>query len=256
MIDVVLIGIGTGNPEHLTLEAVSALRSADAILIPRKGEEKAQLADVRRVLFDRYVNRDRTRLVEFDMPVRRRVGPDYRGDVDNWHIAIAEKWKQALVEALGPTLTTGTVAFLIWGDPSLYDSSLRIAERLSADMQIRVRVVPGLTSIQLLTASHNLPLNEIGESVLITTGRKLISEGWPQGADTIVVMLDGDNAFTKIAPENVYIWWGAYLGLLQEMTRTGPLTEISNQIAEDRAAARAKHGWIMDIYILRRCVKP
>lgn len=256
MIDVVLIGIGTGNPDHLTLEAVSALRSADAVLIPRKGDEKVQLADVRRAIFDRYVDRDRTRLVEFDMPVRRRVGPDYRGDVDNWHTAIAERWKQALVEALGSKASTGTVALLIWGDPSLYDSSLRIAERLSADMQIRVRVVPGLTSIQLLTASHNLTLNEIGESVLITTGRKLATEGWPQGADTVVVMLDGDTAFTRIAPDNIAIWWGAYLGLPQEMTRSGPLTEIASQIVADRAAARAKHGWIMDIYILRRGVKP
>ena len=43
-----LIGIGTGNPDHLTLEAVKAINAADAILIPRKGENKADLAELRR----------------------------------------------------------------------------------------------------------------------------------------------------------------------------------------------------------------
>ncbi|MCA3862067.1 MAG: hypothetical protein IOB81_25890, partial [Burkholderia sp.] len=48
----------------------------------------------------------------------------------------------------------GRLALLVWGDPALYDSSLRIAERLQAGgLPLRVRVVPGLTSLQLLTAA-------------------------------------------------------------------------------------------------------
>jgi len=35
-----LIGIGTGNPDHLTAEAAAALNGADLILLPRKGEDK------------------------------------------------------------------------------------------------------------------------------------------------------------------------------------------------------------------------
>ncbi len=37
-----LIGIGTGNPDHLTLEAVRAINAQDLILIPRKGERISQ----------------------------------------------------------------------------------------------------------------------------------------------------------------------------------------------------------------------
>ena len=45
-----LIGIGTGNPEHLTLQAIREMRTCDLILIPRKGEEKGELAALRDAL--------------------------------------------------------------------------------------------------------------------------------------------------------------------------------------------------------------
>ena len=32
-----LIGIGTGNPDHVTGQAIRALNGADLILIPKKG---------------------------------------------------------------------------------------------------------------------------------------------------------------------------------------------------------------------------
>ncbi|MGL6209164.1 MAG: SAM-dependent methyltransferase, partial [Paracoccaceae bacterium] len=41
MIDLTLVGIGTGNPDHLTLQAIKALNAADLVLIPQKGAEKA-----------------------------------------------------------------------------------------------------------------------------------------------------------------------------------------------------------------------
>ena len=47
MYDLTLIGIGTGNPDHVTYQGAEAIRSADLILIPRKGENKADLAGLR-----------------------------------------------------------------------------------------------------------------------------------------------------------------------------------------------------------------
>src|SRR5690606_33062307 len=38
--DITVIGIGTGNPQHLTLEAIAALEAADIVLVPDKGDEK------------------------------------------------------------------------------------------------------------------------------------------------------------------------------------------------------------------------
>jgi precorrin-6A synthase len=247
MIELLLVGIGTGNPEHLTLQAIRALNSADLILIPRKGADKADLADLRRSICAEVVTNSATRIVEFDLPRRDQTDTDYRRGVDDWHDAIAEVWSDTIKSELAGG---GTVALLVWGDPTLYDSTLRIASRLNPAPS--VKVIPGITSIQALTAAHAIPLNEIGEPFLVTTGRRLREAGWPAGADTLVVMLDGDCAFQHLDPSGVIIWWGAYVGMPQEITLAGPLAETSPLILKARTEAREKNGWIMDVYLLRR----
>jgi precorrin-6A synthase len=247
MIELVLIGIGTGNPQHLTLQAIRALNGADLILVPRKGPDKADLADLRRAICAEVVINPAARIAEFDMPVRDRSDPDYRQGVDRWHNAIAEVWS-ATIQAELPA--GGTVALLVWGDPALFDSTHRIAARLSPTPH--VRAIPGITAMQALCASHAIPLNEISAPFLVTTGRRLRETGWPGCADTLVVMLDGDCAFRHLAPAGIMIWWGAYLGMADEIIMSGPLAEAGPRIMEARASARARHGWIMDIYLLRR----
>lgn len=249
MVHLLLIGIGTGNPEHLTLRAVRALNSADLVLIPRKGPDKADLAELRRAIFDSHVQ-GHVQLVEFDLPQRVTSGTPYLDSVHAWHDAVAASWAQ-LISANRPR--GGRVGLMVWGDPSLYDSSLRLAERLRAwGMELQTEVVPGLTSVQLLTAAHSIPLNTLGAPVMITTGRHLRDRGWPEGVDTLVVMLDGECSFDTVPPENVTIYWAAYLGMPQQLLLSGPLASIAPRIRAARAAARGEHGWIMDIYLLRR----
>lgn len=240
-----LIGIGTGNPEHLTLQAIREINAADLVLIPRKGEGKADLAELRRAILREVLTNPATRVVEFDLPVRDETVPDYRERVDAWHDAIARVWQAAMGHP-----RPARVALLVWGDPSLYDSTLRIASRL--DPLPQVQVIPGITSLQALTAAHAIPLNTIGGPVTITTGRLLRDHGWPDGAETVAVMLDAGGAFTALDPQGLTIWWGAYVGMVEEITLAGPLAEVAEQILATRAEARARHGWIMDIYILRR----
>jgi len=248
MIDLQLIGIGTGNPDHLTVQAVTAMNDADLILLPRKGSAKSDLIDLRRTICAAALTRP-VRIVEFDQPVRDATEP-YLDAVHDWHDAIAEAWATQIVKHLPDG---GKLALLVWGDPSLYDSTLRIAGRLThAGMDIAVRVVPGITSIQALTAAHAIPLNPLAGSVTITTGRKLRTHGWPDGADTIVVMLDSCCAFEMLAPQGVTIWWGAYLGMAHEALERGALAEAAPRIALRRAELRARHGWIMDVYLMRR----
>ncbi|MEP6839811.1 MAG: precorrin-6A synthase (deacetylating) [Bradyrhizobium sp.] len=247
MIELLLVGIGTGNPEHLTLQAIRALNSADLILIPRKGEDKADLADLRRAICTEVVTNPATKIAEFDLPRRDQGNPDYRRGVDDWHDAIAKVWSDTIQSELSGG---GSVALLVWGDPALYDSTLRIASRLKPAPS--VRVIPGITSIQALTASHAIPLNEIGAPFLVTTGRSLRDAGWPDGIDTLVVMLDGDCAFQHLDPAGITIWWGAYVGMPQEIILAGPLAETGPRIVKARAEAREKAGWIMDVYLLRR----
>ncbi|MCP3470853.1 precorrin-6A synthase (deacetylating) [Bradyrhizobium sp. CCGUVB1N3] len=247
MLTLSLIGIGCGDPEQLTLAAIRAINAADLVLIPRKGTQKSDLADLRRMICADVLTSKETRIAEFDLPVRDAGEADYRKGVDDWHDAVAATWSEAIAAHLG---RDGRVALLIWGDPSLYDSSLRIARRL--DPSPAIEVVPGITSIQALCAAHALPLNDIGEPFLVTTGRRLREGGWPQGADTVVVMLDGGTAFQSLDPEGLQIWWGAYLGMPDQVVMSGALAEIGPRIVALRQEARERHGWIMDSYILKR----
>jgi precorrin-6A synthase len=242
-----LIGIGCGDPELLTRKAIRAINAADLVLIPRKGEEKAALADLRRTILARVLTNPATGVAEFDLPLRDSAREDYRGGVDDWHNAVAASWSREIARHLGGK---GRVAMLIWGDPSLYDSSLRIAKRLEPECEIEV--IPGITSIQALCAAHVIPLNEIGEPFVVTTGRRLREDGFPEGVDTVVVMLDGGTAFQSLDPGGLCIWWGAYLGMEGEILMSGPLAEMAASIAAVRAEARARHGWIMDSYIIKR----
>lgn len=245
MIQLSLIGIGTGSPGHLTRAAIAAMQDADLILIPSKGADKADLAELREALC-RSVLETPPRLVRFEMPVRTsRDG--YLQGVEDWHDAIAWCWAKVIRQhaATRPAL-------LVWGDPSLYDSTLRIAERLGRGMALSLRVVPGITAIQALCAAHCIPLNHVAQPVLITTGRQLRDHGWPLGAERIVVMLDGECSFQGLDPHGIRIWWGAYLGMAEELLMQGDLSEMGAQIVAARAKARAAHGWIMDVYLLDR----
>jgi len=116
-------------------------------------------------------------------------------------------------------------------------------------------VVPGVSSVQALAARHLLPLHGVGEPVLITTGRRLATD-LATGIPNIVVMLDGQEAFAQIDGDGLDIHWGAYLGTPAEITIAGPLPEVAEHIVTTRRAAREKHGWIMDIYLLRRRSHP
>jgi len=237
-----IVGIGTGNPEHLTVQAINALNRADVLFIPDKGAAKSDLAELRRDIIARYVTNPHSRTVDYAVPRRDTANPDYEAGVNDWHAALARQFGGLLAEVPD----NGACAFLVWGDPMLYDSTIRIIDRLKPLHDIAVTVIPGITSIQALTAAHGIALNRIGEPVHITTGRQL----GPLDADTIV-MLDGQTAFSDADPD-LHIYWGAYLGSPDEILIAGRLGDVAAQIRETRQAARARHGWIMDTYLLRK----
>lgn len=245
MIELSLIGIGTGSPGHLTREAIAVMAMSDLILIPAKGEDKADLGELREMLCRQVLRRPPT-LARFEMP-GRDSHHGYRQGVEDWHDAIALRWEEVIRQhgAQRPAL-------LVWGDPSLYDSTLRIAERVGRRLPLNLRVVPGITAVQALCAAHRIPLNAVAEPVQITTGRQLREQGWPEGMRRIVVMLDGECSFQALEAGQTRIWWGAFLGMPDEMLISGPLSEAGPRILAARAAARTAHGWIMDIYLLER----
>jgi precorrin-6A synthase len=242
-----VIGIGAGDPGYVTAQAVEALNDVDVFFASDKGSRKDDLVALRRDICRRFIREPGYRFVELPDPPRSGDTPDgpaYRRVVADWHAARAESWARAMRDELSDD---GVGAFLAWGDPSLYDSTLRILVMVARRLDFTFDVIPGITAIQALTARHRIPLNDVGEPVLITTGRKLREEGL---AGATVVMLDGDSVF-RGCPPSTRIWWGAYLGTPEELLVSGTVGEVGERIVAVRAEARERHGWIMDTYLLR-----
>lgn len=242
-----VIGIGAGDPDYLTVQAIRALNDTQVFFLMDKGldrgDAKSDLVALRREICTRYIDEPGYRFVELADPKRSTDG-DYREGVSDWHAARARVWATAICTELGPD---GVGAFLAWGDPSLYDSTLRILAAVSVEVELTFDVIPGITAVQALTARHRIPLNEIGEPVLITTGRQLREHGLSGAA---VVMLDSDCSFQDCPPDT-RIWWGAYLGSEHELLVAGTVGEVGARVVALRAEARARHGWIMDTYLLK-----
>lgn len=247
---VLLIGIGAGNPDYITMQAVKALNEVDVFFFLDKGQEKEDLINLRRTICERFIEDKSYRVVEVPGPVRDQDAPDYKSGVQAWHRDKAQIFSSLIANELGD----GEVgAFLVWGDPALYDSSLRVIEQIIAQgtLAFEYEVIPGITSVQALAAEHKIALNPIGEPVHITTGRKLL-EGLPEKIDTAVVMLDNGSGLRALIDEDVDIFWGAYLGTPDQILISGKLKECVDAIEEARAEERKRKGWIMDTYLLRR----
>ncbi|MGA5699665.1 precorrin-6A synthase (deacetylating) [Peterkaempfera bronchialis] len=247
---ILVIGIGAGDPDHLTLQAVKALNRAEVFFILDKGEQKADLARLRHDILERHVERP-YRLVAARDPDRERAEPDYTPAVARWRSRRADLYERLIAEQVPDD---GCGAFLVWGDPALYDSTLGILEEIRRHGRVEFdhEVVPGISSVSALAARHRIGLNRVGRPVQITTGRRL-AEGLPDGVDDIVVMLDAHQAFTRYADDpDLHLYWGAYLGTPDEILVAGKAADVADRILALRAEARARKGWIMDTYLLRR----
>lgn len=247
---ILVIGIGAGNPEYITVQAVKALNRVDVFFLMDKGSDKDALNRLRKDICERYITDRHYRIVEALNPERQREGVAYRQAVDNLNSEKQQTFERLIAEELAEGECG---AFLVWGDPSLYDSTMRILDAIieGGRHELQYEVIPGITSVQALTARHRTSLNHIGRSVQITTGRRL-AEGFPENADSVVVMLDAENTYTSLQDQDFDIYWGAYLGTPDEILIAGKLRDVAQEIERVRKAAREANGWIMDTYLLKR----
>lgn len=244
-----VVGIGSGDPGHVTVQAISALNAADVVFVMDKGEARAELTDVRKEICDRYVGRS-CRIVTAADPPRDRGATAYAAAVDDWRARRADIYQRLITAELGEDQHG---AFLAWGDPGIYDSTLPILRDVldRGAVAFEITVIPGISSIQALAARHQVSLTRTGHPLHITTGRRLAAEGFPANADDVLVMLDARAAFAA-ADGDDEIYWGAYVGTADEILISGRVRDVAAQIIAARDAARERHGWIMDTYLLRR----
>jgi precorrin-6A synthase len=250
MRQLLIIGIGPGDADYVTMQAVKALNRVDVFFVVDKGQEKDDLVQLRREICERYIEGRAYRVVEIPDPVRDRRPADYQATVRAWRQQRADRYEQALRDELGEDQCG---AFLVWGDPALYDSTIQIVEEIigRGNVALEYEVIPGISAVQALVAKHKITLNRVGEAIQITTGRRL-AQGLPQGAENVVVMLDAGCTFKQVAEPGLEIYWGAYLGTEDEILRSGEVLEVMDEIEQVRGEARTRKGWIMDTYLLRR----
>jgi precorrin-6A synthase len=246
--EILVIGIGAGDPDHLTLQAAKAIGRVDVFFVLDKGEVKQELVDLREEILRRHATE--YRVVVGRDPERDRTSDAYVESVDDWRRRRAD----VCADLIAAELRADQVgAFLVWGDPSLYDSTLAILDDLQdrGDLSFETEVIPGISSVSALAARHKVGLNQVGRPIQITTGRRL-AKSWPDEVDDVVVMLDAQTAFTAHTDQDAEIYWGAYLGTPDELLVAGKLSEVADEIVKVRAEARRRKGWIMDTYLLRR----
>ncbi|ALI04688.1 precorrin-6A synthase (deacetylating) [Pseudomonas sp. FW306-02-F02-AA] len=254
MKQLLVIGIGAGNPEYITMQAVNALNRVDVFFLMDKGQSKDKLIDLRREICERYITDPAYRFVEADSPERVRGDVDYSASV----VDLNRDKQQIFERLINEEMTDDEcAAFLVWGDPALYDSTLRILQAIleSGRCTFTFEVIPGISSVQALAAQHKVPLNRIGRSIEITTGRRLAA-GQVSDADSLVVMLDAEDSYLQVADQEQQIYWGAYLGTPDEILISGKLKDVAQEITRVRKAARLANGWIMDTYLLRKPESP
>jgi precorrin-6A synthase len=245
-----VIGVGAGSPDYITMQAVKALNRVDVFFLMDKGQSKDKLIDLRREICERYITDRDYRFVEAHSPERERGEVDYKASVEDLNRAKQQTFERLINEEMTDEQCAG---FLVWGDPALYDSTIRILQAILASGRcvFEFEVIPGITSVQALAAQHKVPLNRIGRSIEITTGRRLAA-GQVSDADSLVVMLDAQDAYHHVADQETEIYWGAYLGTPDEILISGKLKDVADEIERVRKAARLANGWIMDTYLLRK----
>jgi precorrin-6A synthase len=246
-----IVGIGAGDPDDVTIAAIKAIGASDVVFVIEKPGARSELERARREILARHVPGGAQRVVAVEDPQRDREAAAYVEAVSEWRRLRAEAWERAILDELAEGERG---AFLVWGDPALYDSTIAVLDDVAGRVALELDVVPGISCVASLAARHAIALNRVGGAVQITTGRRL-RQGFPAEADDVVVMLDAGCAFADVDPD-VEIYWGAYLGTDDEILVSGRVGDVAEEIVLARTQARERKGWIMDTYLLRRAPTP
>jgi len=242
---VLVLGMGMG-PQHVTNEVAEALYGCDYVLgFDKSANPEAHGGRGHDPLFAARAavcERRGGGLVAVPEPALDRTGRGYPSEVREWHEARVAACRE-VVERRG-----GVVGLVAWGDPALYDSTVRIARALAEQVGCDWEVLPGISAPQLLAARHRIVLNEVGGAVHVTTARRL-HEDVAAGQRNLVVMLGGDPDLAGL--EDWTIWWGANLGAPGEQLAHGTVREVAGGLSAARERARERDGWVMDLCLLR-----
>jgi precorrin-2/cobalt-factor-2 C20-methyltransferase len=151
------IGIGTGDPELLTLKAKRILEELDCLIIPKSKEEKRSLAYS---IVSQVVNKQ-WEIIDLILPMTK--------DKDRLNSC----WSQAASQIIKILEIGKDVGFITLGDPSIFSTFGYILEQVKKmNPETQVEVIPGISAINSIAARIGQPLVQGEENLVIIPALK------------------------------------------------------------------------------------
>ncbi len=146
-----IIAVGPGDPSLLTIEAIKALKQSKVIFYPISGKYKDSYSAE---IVNKFIKKKK------QIPL---IFPMGRQEYDSEYI-----WKSSakkIVEYINKNLP---VALLCLGDTSIYASSFYLKKEIKKNYpQIRIKTLPGISSLSLAAALGDFQLIKKGETLNI-----------------------------------------------------------------------------------------
>jgi precorrin-2/cobalt-factor-2 C20-methyltransferase len=173
------VGVGPGDPEHITLKALHALQRADRVFVPETDASRAGGPGRAERVVAPHVEAGKIERLLFAM---RDEG------------ARGGNWDRAGDAITAVVRDGGTAAFATIGDPNIYSTFTYVAHTVRALVPgVRVETVPGIMAMQDLASRSGTVLVEGNEALTLvpyTAGPEKLPEALAH-ADTVVVYKGG-----------------------------------------------------------------
>lgn len=151
MAELIGIGVGTGDPDLLTVKAVRAIQNADVIMCPASSKDRPSIA--LSVVSTLIKDQEIVKLV-FPMTKDRDV--------------LESTWKKNAKIMAEKVLTGKNVVYLTVGDPYLYSTWIYMHKDIEENHpEIKQSVIPGIVSIFTFASKVGVSIAEGAEKVSI-----------------------------------------------------------------------------------------
>lgn len=148
------IGVGPGDPEHLTLKAVRMIKESDIIVLPNKSKEDCYAYQIVKQVISEIPEKQ---IICCDFPMIKEA-------------AVLESVHDEIYKEVNQYLQTGkNVAFLTIGDPSVYSTYHYIHKRVVQNGG-KAEMISGVPSFCAVAARLGIPLAENHEEIHILPG--------------------------------------------------------------------------------------